>query len=110
MTLVEELLRQKIDEVFLECQDKRHITSGDIEPSMSYHLDRLTETLAEHITKVLDFQTPQFNMTATLEVLEDFHCFKRGEIVFATDSTDTHYIIEKDIVLVYIPIDKCRKI
>ena len=78
---------------------------------MSYHLDKLKETLAQHITDVLDYQTPQFNMSATLELLEDFHTFKRGSVVYASDGNDTHYIIETaNNVLVYVPHEKCRVI
>lgn len=110
MTLVEELLEAKVNEVFAECQNRRKIKSGDIAPLDKFQLDKLVSQLAEHITKVLDFETPQFNMTATLEVLEDFHCFKRGEIVYAFDSTETHYIVEQGVVLIYIPIEKCREV
>ena len=110
MTLVEELLEEKINEVFLECQNRRKITSGDIDPLDAILLEAKTHALAEHITNVLDKQTTSFNMTKTLEVLEDFHCFKRGEIVYAIEQTEEHYVIEHDIVLVYVPIEKCREV
>ena len=110
MTLVEELLTEKVDEVFLTCQDLRKIKSGDITPNDAIVLEYKIRELAKHITKVLDHQTPQFNMTKTLEVLEDFHCFNRGEIVYAIEQTEEHYVIERDIVLVYVPIEKCREV
>ena len=110
MTLVEELLTEKVDEVFLECQNRRKINSGDIDPLDAILLETKVRTLAEHITNVLDKQTPSFNMTKTLEVLEDFHCFKRGEIIYATEQTEEHYVVERDIVLVYVPIEKCREV
>lgn len=110
MTLVEELLNKKVEEVFIECQNRRKINNGDLDPILSLHLDTLVESLAEHITKCLDYQTPSFNMTKTLEVLEDFHCFKRGEIIYAVEQTEEHYVVERDIVLVYVPIEKCREV
>lgn len=109
MTLVEELLRQKVDEVFLECQHLRHIDSGDITPNDLLTLDTLIEDLSKHITKVLDFQTPEYDDVTTLEVLEDFHTFKRGEVVFAVEETDKHYVVESGVVLVYTPKHLCRK-
>lgn len=109
-TLVEELLTQKIDEVFLECQTLRHITSGDISPLDAYHLELSVRSLAEHITKVLDYQTAQFNMCLTLEVLEDFHCFKRGEAVLAVDGDETHFEIQCGLGTVRVEREKCRVI
>ena len=110
MTLVEELLNKKVEEVFVECQNRRKINDGGLDPMLSLQLDTLVDSLAKHITTCLDYQTPSFNMTKTLEVLEDFHCFKRGEIIYATEQTEEHYVIERDIVLVYIPIEKCREV
>ena len=110
MTYTREVLERHINEVFLECQNTRKIECGDITPTDALELDRLKDLLATHIEKVLDFQSPQYNMCATLEVLEDFHCYKRGSLVIATDSTETHYIIETNGVLVYVPHEKCRRI
>ena len=53
---VRALLEGKIHEVFLELQMAHGITSGDIEPLMALKLDELTDALAEHIAKVIEWE------------------------------------------------------
>ena len=111
MTIVEELLREKIEEVFIECQNRRHITDGGITPLDAMKLDKLIGDLTHHITNVLDYQECShlvLNGCAVIEVLEDFHIFKRGTTVIAIDNTDTQFVVEYNNVLYYIPQDKCR--
>ena len=56
MSKVEELLREKVEEVFLECQEKREIRGGSITPTEALKLDTLITDLAQHISDVLDRQ------------------------------------------------------
>ena len=50
--MLEQLIHDKINEVFLEYQEANNIISGDIEPFDVYYLDRLEEQLAQHIERI----------------------------------------------------------
>lgn len=56
MANINEKLMDKVNEIFLEEQKKRGITSGDVEPMTAYLLDQKMEELAKMITAVLDWQ------------------------------------------------------
>lgn len=56
MANINETLMDKVNEIFLEEQKKRGITSGDVEPMTAYLLDQKTEELAKMIAAVLDWQ------------------------------------------------------
>ena len=101
--VIKQMLEEKINEVFAEQQKIMGITSGEISPLHSLRLEELEDKMTDLIQEVLDSQCPQFNMTATLEVLEDFHSLKKGEIVFAVDNTDKEFVIERGIELLYAP-------
>lgn len=54
--IIKELLEEKINDVFIECQNRLNISSGDIEPLMEFKLETKTEQLAELIQMVLTYQ------------------------------------------------------
>ena len=56
MANINEKLMDKVNEIFLEEQKKRGITSGDVEPMTAYLLDQKMEELAKMITAGLDWQ------------------------------------------------------
>ena len=53
---INELLEEKINEVFYIMQTELNITSGDIAPIDDLDLDMLKNKLAVHIGKILEFQ------------------------------------------------------
>lgn len=53
---INELLEEKINEVFYIMQTELNITSGDIAPIDDLDLDMLKNKLAVHIEKILEFQ------------------------------------------------------
>ena len=110
MTYVREVLEKHIDEVFRECQERRHIESGDITSHDTLVLDYLMDLLEKHITRVLDFETPSYNMCTALEVLEDYHVFKKGEVVYCDESSEEYYWIVKKNIKYGVPHEKCRVI
>lgn len=55
-TEVNDLLDEKINEVFYEMQKKFGIESGDISPMDAFELDEITKKLTKHIVKVLETQ------------------------------------------------------
>lgn len=110
MTYLREVLEKHIDEVFIECQKRRHIESGDITPHDQLQLDNILDTLEHHINTILDYELPSYNMCSALEVLKDYHCFKRGEVVFCSESDETYFWIERNNMNYALPHEVCRKI
>lgn len=53
---INELLEEKINEIFYIMQTELNITSGDISPIDDLDLDMLKNKLAVHIEKILEFQ------------------------------------------------------
>ena len=53
---INELLEEKINEIFYIMQTELNITSGDITPIDDLDLDILKNKLAAHIEKILKFQ------------------------------------------------------
>ena len=53
---VSAFLEASVNELFIKCQDKLGITSGDIEPFMAIELDGAIKNLSENISKVLTYQ------------------------------------------------------
>lgn len=53
---VEELVHDKIDEIFLELQDIHNITDGGIDPLDGLKLEEIEEALAELIERVINYQ------------------------------------------------------
>ena len=53
---INEMLEEKINDIFLEIQEEEGIESGDIAPIDSYVLDNLTMELAEKIANVINYQ------------------------------------------------------
>lgn len=111
---VKEVLEEHIEEVFRVFQDRRLITDGDIAPLDAVELDDLTDKISHLIEKVLDYQTPQFNSSLTVEVIEDIDeqgiTLRKGDILFATDSTETHFIIACGDRYLYLPHESFRVI
>lgn len=54
--MLKQLIHDKINEIFLEMQEKEGITNGDIEPLDALFLDELEEQLAQVINHILDYQ------------------------------------------------------
>ena len=50
------LLDKKVNEIFVEIQDREGITSGDIEPFDAVELDELEEHMASLIAKVISYE------------------------------------------------------
>ncbi len=50
------LLEKKVNEIFVEIQDREGITSGDIEPFDAVELDELEEHMASLIAKVISYE------------------------------------------------------
>jgi hypothetical protein len=53
---LKQLIHDKIDEIFLEMQNRKGITDGRIEPFDALYLDRLEEQLEQHIVRILKYQ------------------------------------------------------
>ena len=53
---IKDLLDEKVNEVFIECQSEMSITSGDIAPEMALRLDEELENVAEMITDIVEMQ------------------------------------------------------
>ena len=56
MSDVEKMLEESVSDVFLRCQNERHIDNGDISPLDALRLEELIRGLAQHIEKVLEYQ------------------------------------------------------
>ena len=54
--MLKQLIRTKIDEIFLEMQNKLGITDGGIDPFDALYLDQLEEQLEQHIARVINYQ------------------------------------------------------
>ena len=54
--MLKELIHEKINEVFLEYQQKHGITSGDIDPWDAQRLERIEDSLADLIEYVCSYQ------------------------------------------------------
>lgn len=53
---INEMLADKINEVFAEMQKEMNIESGDILPMDNLELDDLTDKMAEVIARVISYQ------------------------------------------------------
>lgn len=54
--MLKELIRTKIDEIFLEMQNVNNITDGGIYPLDALQLEEIEEELASLITRVINYQ------------------------------------------------------
>ena len=68
--MLKELIRKKINEVFLEYQKANNIISGDIDPFDDKQLDLAENILAEIIQRVCDDQPRGFTACYTYETAE----------------------------------------
>lgn len=50
--MLEQLIHDKVNEIFAEYQEANNIISGDIEPFDAEYLDQLEEQLAQHIERI----------------------------------------------------------
>ena len=53
---IKDLLEEKVNEVFIECQSEMGIVSGDITPEMALRLDEELDKLTEMIRDILGMQ------------------------------------------------------
>lgn len=53
---IKDLLDEKVNEVFIECQSEMGIVSGDITPEMALRLDEELDKLTEMIRDILGMQ------------------------------------------------------
>ena len=53
---IKDLLDEKVNEVFIECQSEMGIVSGDIAPEMALRLDEELDKLTEMIRDILGMQ------------------------------------------------------
>lgn len=53
---IKDLLDEKVNEVFIECQSEMGIVSGDIIPEMALRLDEELDKLTEMIRDILGMQ------------------------------------------------------
>ena len=56
---IREMLEDKVNEIFVEEQTKRGITSGDVDPWDSIKLDQMLDLVANRIEAILKFQEPK---------------------------------------------------
>ena len=70
--MLSELIRDKIQEIFLVYQNENNIISGDIEPLDALRLEQIEESLCELIEKVVKYQ--QRGHSASYE-----YCTAEGE-------------------------------
>jgi hypothetical protein len=63
--MLKELIREKVDEIFLVYQEINHVTDGDIKPFDAMKLDQIEEELATLIERVVAYQPKEI-------VAEDF--------------------------------------
>ena len=54
--MLKQLIRDKVDEIFLEMQNAEGITDGEIEPFDALYLEQLEEQLEQHIARVIKYQ------------------------------------------------------
>lgn len=59
--MLQQLIHDKINEIFAEYQQANNIISGDIEPFDAEYLDRLEEQLANHIERICSKQPKAIN-------------------------------------------------
>ena len=59
--MLKELIRDKINEIFLEVQNSKGVTDGGIDPSDALQLNQIEELLAELIEKVTNYQPKAIN-------------------------------------------------
>jgi hypothetical protein len=59
--MIKQLVRDKIDEIFLELQEANGIIDGGISPLDAVELEQIEETLAELIEKITDYQPKEIN-------------------------------------------------
>ena len=62
--MLRELIRNKIDEIFLEVQNAKGITDGGIEPLDAIKLEEIEESLAELVEKITNYQPKAINYDA----------------------------------------------
>lgn len=53
---IKDLLDDKVNEIFIECQSEMGIVSGDITPEMALRLDEELDKLTEMIRDILGMQ------------------------------------------------------
>lgn len=53
---IKDLLDEKVNEIFIECQSEMGIVSGDITPEMALRLDEELDKLTEMIRDILGMQ------------------------------------------------------
>lgn len=53
---IKNLLDEKVNEIFIECQSEMGIVSGDITPEMALRLDEELDKLTEMIRDILGMQ------------------------------------------------------
>lgn len=54
--MLRKLIREKIDEIFLEMQNAEGITDGGIDPFDVVYLDQLEQQLEQHISRIIEYQ------------------------------------------------------
>ena len=54
--MLRQLIRDKIDEIFLEVQDANNINDGGIYPLDALQLEQIEEELAELVERVIKYQ------------------------------------------------------
>ncbi len=79
--MLKQLIRTKIDEIFLEMQEANNITDGGIDPLDALKLEQIEESLAELIERVIAYQpkeTPFDNLAPSWYIYTDdigiHHC------------------------------------
>jgi hypothetical protein len=98
--MLKELIHNKINEIFLEMQNKLGITDGGIDPFDALHLDELEEQLEKHIAKVLNYQQkeePTMKEGQLIAVRGDIYEYGGIEIGDYTPSERLHKVYEIDI-------------
>ena len=59
--MLQQLIHEKINEIFAEYQKANNIISGDIDPFDANYLDQLEDQLANHIERICDYQPKAIN-------------------------------------------------
>ena len=86
--MLKELIRTKIDEIFLEMQNAEGITDGGIDPFDVVYLDQLEQQLEQHIARIIKYQKGGIRMK-----------YKRGQLIAVNEGIYeySHYDVKTNL-------------
>lgn len=90
--MLKELIHEKINEVFLECQEANGIISGDISPLDAEYLDRLEQELANHIARIIKYEIEMYKQGQLIAVNGGIYEYQKYDKV-----AKVHIVSEIDI-------------